>query len=44
MTFINKETIFPTSLFNSIRNDSLIDYFKFHDQVENIKNKFDKIP
>ena len=40
MTFINKETIFPTSLFNSIRNDSLIDYFKFHDQVENIKNKF----
>lgn len=40
MTFINKDTIYPTSLFNSIRNDSIIDYFKYHDQSDNIQNKF----
>jgi hypothetical protein len=37
MSLINKDTIYPTSLFNSIRNDSLIDYFKFHDRD---KDKF----
>jgi hypothetical protein len=39
MPFINKDTIYPTSLFNSIRNDNIIDYFKYHDRTNNIENK-----
>jgi hypothetical protein len=40
MSFINKDTIYPTSLFNSIRDDNIIDYIKYHDITNNIVNKF----
>ncbi len=35
MNFINEETVYPTALFNSIRNDNIIDYLKFHEKVNN---------
>lgn len=39
MNFINEETVYPTALFNSLREDSIQDYFKFHEKNNNSETK-----